>query len=355
MVKLELDVIRDRCLGKEVFRGSMPANELVQACWIDFHDLDRNPYGYQRPFDEKRSQLAADYANNLSDAFWPECILAIRDNNEVLEEKDKVFWDFVEQPNSNGKFGKLTVTYNDENVDNIAGRVVPWRRAFSEVDCQHRLGKMTNSTKQVTFCCFVNLKRTEEAIIFKTINDKQKKISTSLVDAIILITDPEGPIHIQWAYDLGMDPGSAFDRLIATGGRNLEPPTRLVTLRTLRTCLKIMMPNRSLENGGDSIGYEFARNFWNVVKQMWKTEFNDPKNYKLITLPGLKALSRFGRHVFIKGVDTQDASISRIEAAFYNDPTRIDWSAMGPLREASGNPGIRIIYNALIQAYPPKP
>lgn len=174
MVTLELDVIKDRCLGKEVFRGSVSADQLVKACWIDFHDLERNPYGYQRPFDEKRSQLAADYANNSANAFWPECILAIRDNSEVDEEEYKVAWEFVEQPGSNGKFGKLIVTYNEENIENIASVTVPWRRAFSEVDCQHRLGKMANSTKEVTFCCFPNLTRTEEATIFKTINDKQK-------------------------------------------------------------------------------------------------------------------------------------------------------------------------------------
>lgn len=175
------------------------------------------------------------------------------------------------------------------------------------------------------------------------------------MDAIILVTDPGSPIYIRWAYDLGIDPGSAFNHLIDTGGRNLVPPTRLVTLRTLRTCLKIMMPGRSLEQGGDSIGYEFARAFWNVVKQMWGTEFSDPNNYKLMTIPGLKALSRLGRHIFLQMVDTQDVSTNRIEAAFYNDSTQINWSSMGPLREASGNPGVRIIYDALVQAYPPRP
>ena len=350
MVKLELDVIKDRCLGRIVFRGSCPAKKLVEASWIDFHDLDRNRYGYQRPFDEKRSQLAADYAENISDAFWPECILAIRDNDEIEEEEDKVNWKFVEYPGAGGKFGKLVVKYNETKTENIAGVVVPWRRAFSEVDCQHRLGKMTNSNKLVTFCCFVDMKRKDEAIIFRTINDKQKKISTSLVDAIILITDSNGPVSIKWAYNLGIDPGSAFNRLVATGGRNLEPPERMVTLRTLQTCCSMTIPASA--SGNFQLGYEFLRNYWNVVKDMWGTEFSDPKNYKLMTIPGLKALARFGRPIFMKIVDIQDPRRSNIEAAFYNDPTRINWSVRGPLREASGNPGVRIIFEALRQAYP---
>lgn len=127
MDKLEIDVIKDQCLGRQVFRGSISADQLIKACWIDFHDLDHNRYGYQRPFDEKRSELAANYATTVPDAFWPECIIAIRSNDEVQEEKDKVYWQFIEQPNTNGRFGKLIVTYNNENVEDIAGNIVPWR------------------------------------------------------------------------------------------------------------------------------------------------------------------------------------------------------------------------------------
>ena len=355
MITLTLDVIKDQCLGREVYRGSAPADQLVKASWIDFHDLDRNPYGYQRPFDQSRSQLAADYANGTSDAFWPECILAIRTNSEVEAAEHKVNWTFVEHPGSSGRFGKLVVSYNDQNVEDIAGAVVPWRRAFSQVDCQHRLGKMEGSTKHVTFCCFVDLPRMEEAIVFKTINDKQKRISTSLVDTIILLTEPTPPVHLHWAYDLGRDSGSAFNRLVDTGGRDLGAPHRLVTLRTLQACLKTMMPNSLLAQGGQPIGYTFARNFWNVVQQMWPAQFGDASNYKLTTVPGLKALSRFGRVIFARVAPIQDASPTHIRAAFHNDPTRFDWSSAGPLRQASGNPGVRIIYDALLQAYPGGP
>ncbi len=350
MTKLELDVIRDQCLGRVVFRGSVLARTLVPACWIDFHDIDRNQLGYQRPFDENRSQLAADYAESIPNAFWPECILAIRDNSEVEEETYKVSWRFEEFRGTNGKFGKLIIEYNETNMENIAGEIVPWRRAFSQVDCQHRLGKMAGSDKSITFCCFTDIRRTEEAIIFKTINDKQKKISTSLVDAIILITDPNCPIHIRWAWNLGTDPGSAFNRLVATGGRNLEPPTRLVTLRTLQVCVRQTIPPKFRDGGG--LGYIFLRNFWNIIKQMWPVEFNDPRNYKLMTVPGLRSLARFGRRIFLDTIDTQDVGESNIRTAFHNDPSRIDWSAQGAFRDASGNAGIRIIYQALTQAYP---
>lgn len=347
MLKLELDVIKDTCLGREVFRGSIKAKDLLPACWIDFHDLDRNPEGYQRPFNQERSQLAAEYAESSEGGFWPECILSIRDE-PVDDDSHLVRWTFKEVKGTDGKFGKLIVKYND-NVENIGDQDVPWRRAFSEVDCQHRLGSMSDSNKFVTFCIFPGISRRDEAIIFKTINEKQKKIDSSLVDAIVLRNEPGVPIHIVWAYDLGTDPASPFNRRVSTGGRNLEPPDRLVTLRTLRTCLNLTIPKRSADLLGD-LGYNFLRNFWNVVAQNWPSEFQDTKNSKLMTVPGLRGLSRFGKGIFLSLEDSQDFRESRIAAKF-GSPTAVDWSTSGPLRDATGNAGGRVVYELLRKVY----
>jgi hypothetical protein len=62
--KLTLTVIRDQCLGHEIFRGSAPAGGLVDASWIDFHDPNENVEGYQREFDLDRSRLAASTQTN---------------------------------------------------------------------------------------------------------------------------------------------------------------------------------------------------------------------------------------------------------------------------------------------------
>ena len=347
MPKLELDAIKDTCLGREVFRGSIKAKDLLPACWIDFHDLDRNPMGYQRPFNQQRSQLAAKYAESSEGGFWPECILSIRDE-PVDDEMHQVIWTFEEVNGTNGKFGKLIVEYND-NVENIAGQDVPWRRAFSEVDCQHRLGSMSSSSKFVTFCIFPGISRRDEAIIFKAINEKQKKIDTSLVDAIVLLNDPGAPIHIKWAYDLGIDPGSPFNKRVSTGGRNLEPPDRLVSLRTLHTCLRMTIPKRFADDLGD-LGYNFVRNFWNVVARNWPGEFQDTRNSKLMTVPGLRGLSRFGRDIFYSLVVSQDFRRNRIAAEF-GSPTAVNWSTSGPLRDATGNAGGRVVYELLRDVY----
>lgn len=201
MGRIEIKVKRDTCLGYEVFRGSVEARELAPALWIDFYDQELNQYGYQRPFNTKRSEKAAEYAESEEKAFWPESILAIRDNSEVDEADDKVTYEFIPASNSAIEFGTLVVEYNENRTELVGKQEVNWRRAFSQVDCQHRLGYMMDSDKSVTVCIIPGIGRLEEARIFKIINDTQKKISTSLVDMIVMLLSKnklEEP-EIHWA------------------------------------------------------------------------------------------------------------------------------------------------------------
>ena len=200
-VTIRLKVIRDTCLGHEVFRGSTRARDLVEASWIDFHDPYQNTYGYQRAFDTRRSKKARTYADETDKPFWPESILAVRDD-EDLEDEEKVEWTFKPDVSTGGRFGTLSVTYTKGLTSNIDGQEVAWRRAFSQVDCQHRLGDMAGSPKPVTFCIFAGIDRRQEAIVFRAINENQHGIPTSLVDTIILRTDKECPR----AHLLGLEP-----------------------------------------------------------------------------------------------------------------------------------------------------
>jgi DGQHR domain-containing protein len=352
---LRLNVVKDVCLGREVFRGSAPAGALLDASWIDFHDRVNNPEGYQRPFDAKRSQRAREYADTVPDAFWPECVLAMRDNSETDDEEDKVEWTFTPVPQTGDRYGVLEVTYTPDRTTLINGVDEPWRRAFAQVDCQHRLGTMADSEKLVTFCVFPLLARREEAIIFRTINAKQRKISTSLVDAIILKTDPGASPHIRWAWDLGNDAGSPFNNRVWTGGRGRVPSDHLVTLGGLHRTLKVLAPHSLLAGGNTDewyyLWYVFTRNFWLVVKSLWPTEFYDRVNYKLQTTPGQRGLAQFGQHILRKVLPAQDTRQKTIKAAFPGGGSRIDWSVNGEFRLATGKGGQRNVFEALTREY----
>ena len=332
---IHLRVIRDTCLGYRVFRGSAPAKDIVEAAWIDFHDPDQNPEGYQRAFDPKRSTKARRYAETSDRPFWPESIIAIRADDD-LEDEEQVQWSFTADSNTDDRFGTLAVSYTKGLTSRIDGQDEPWRRAFSQVDCQHRLGSMGESDESVTFCVIPGISRRQEAILFRAINQNQKGIPTSLVDTIIRVTDPNVPAHIRWAWNLDTDVGSPFYKLVYTGGRGRGGT--LINFRGLQQSLEILIPHKYIDNGtiDDQQGYNFARTFWQVVHDEWPTEFQNKREYKMMVNPGVRALSRLGRRLFESKLDVQDFSRRPIETYLQRGKPRVDWSATGLLKDATG-------------------
>ena len=333
---ITLEVIRDTCLGYEVYRGSALARDILEASWIDFHDPEQNHFGYQRDFDVKRSGKARNYAEDVADAFWPESILAIRADEELdLDDREKVEWVYQPQSGAQDKYGLLSVTYTEGLTSNINGKEEPWRRAFSQVDCQHRLGSMSASQKEITFCIIPGISRHEEAKVFQAINQNQKAIPTSLVDTIIRRTEPNPPAHILWAWDLNFDLDSPFRRLVDTGGRGQQ--NTLIKFRGLQQSLQLLIPRRHVD--GEAIdfdqGYIFAKNYWSVIKQEWPNEFEDKAQYKMMVNPGVRALSRLGRKIFQEQLAAQDFRKSPIENFFRKGKHSVDWQATGPLQDAT--------------------
>lgn len=307
----------------------------MKAAWIDFHDPIQNSFGYQRDFDEVRSNKARIYADKSDKPFWPESILAIR-NDEDIDESEKVEWQFTPDSVINNRFGTLSVTYTEDLTIQIYGKKEPWRRAFSQVDCQHRLGAMGDSDKHVTFCIIPGITRREEALVFRAINQNQKAIPTSLVDTIIYRTDVNAPVHISWAWDLGNDLGSPFYRLVDTGGRGQDHT--LITFRGLQQSLKLLIPIKHLDAGAidKHQGYHFVRNFWQALKNEWPIEFENKKDYKMMVNPGVRALSRLGRQFFQLKLDAQDFDINPISAYLNKGKPCVNWSLTGPLEDATG-------------------
>ncbi len=356
MGQIRIKVTEDVCLGYRVYRGSVKACDLEPATWIDFYDEEVNPLGYQRPFNEERSSEAARYAEETS-AFWPESILAIRDNEEVDNEEDRVISEFV-PATAGSDFGELIVDYNEQRTETIQGQLFKWRRAFSQVDCQHRLGKMGASDRFVTVCIIPRITRLQEAVIFKTINDKQKKISTSLVDAIIQLSQsPLVAPEVHWAFNLSRDAGSCFYKKVNMEGRNIAGQVYLVTLRTLGASISSLVGGkRYIINNMDNMAdfdqfYILIRSYWNEVNNLWQREFTNVRNYKLMTVPGLKGLSRYGREAFKDALVVGNNSTNLTGIISQVGANVMDWSSTGPLIDATGNAGIRAVFQLLVQNY----
>ena len=348
---IQLKVIKDVCLGYTVYRGSAPAKELVDASWIDFHDPVQNSFGYQRDFDEKRSEKARKYAEETEKPFWPESILAIR-RDEVTSDEEEVTWCYSPDYAGDDRFGTLSVTFTEGLTHEIYGKQEPWRRAFSQVDCQHRLGKLGSSRESVTFCIFPGISRHDEALIFKAINKNQKGIPTSLVDTIILRTETDPAPQIPWAWRLGVDDiASPFYNQVDTGGRT--PAKALIGFRGLQLSLGMLVPPKHIRDGDLSFdeGYQFVKNFWTAAKKEWPTEFNDKAGFKMMVNPGVRALSRIGRKLLLQNLDVQDYSESAARTFLQSGKASVDWSISGPFKDASGKGAEKMVYEQLCDWY----
>ncbi len=208
---------------------------------------------------------------------------------------------------------------------------------------------MGDSGKSITFCVIPGISRREEAVVFQAINKNQKGIPTSLVDTIVLYTDPNATHHIHWARDLDIDVDSPFCGLVDTGGRGRK--NTLITLRGLRDSLKVLIPAKYLDKDGidSQQGYNFARNFWQVVRAEWPTEFTDKRGYKMMVNPGVLALSRLGRELFKSKLDVQDFQKVPIENYLRKGKPNVDWSVSGPLKDATGKGAVKRVSEQLVQ------
>ncbi len=373
MRRITIPCVKSFSLGSEVYRGSIIAKELFPALWIDRYDEVYNPDGYQRAFNEKRSEEAAKYASEETKGFWPECILNIRANETDDHRTPVAPWSFKSISPKIPEFGHLAVDYDETKVKNFGGIQRPWERAFSEVDCQHRLGMMAASEKYVTICIFTNLVRVEEAILFKVINQKQKGIDTSLVDNIIFKLG-KGPLFeptLHWARRLSDDPSSPFYQKVDTGGENIERRLYLVRLRTLHECIKQAFGNDM--SGKDSLTrkavvnlelteidrkknfermYEFLKNYWMACRDLWPEEWDISekryKNYKLLTTPGIRGLSMVARKVFERAVARDEYSYNYCKSMLTPAVGYIDWGNSADFQDATGNAGSNTVRDKIL-------
>ena len=157
-----------------------------------------------------------------------------------------------------------------------------WPKSIVSIDSAVYRGLTTI----ITFCIFPGLLRRNEAITFRTINDTQGKMSTSLVGSILLTIEQNASPHVRWAWDLGRDAGSPFNHLVWTGGRGNSESGAFIDLRGLNVALRRMMPSGLVKNADPGFCYLFARNYWLAVKDLWPIEFDEQINYKLQTTAG---------------------------------------------------------------------
>jgi len=174
---LEIAVIRGKVLGVTVLRGYARICDLASVSKPDIYDQRNNPTGTQRDLNPRHARAAYEYVKNRDLAFWPEVFLCAR-IREAIEYLPS---------DSDPKMGilriNLDVARNPESI------------AISRVDGNHRLHYADGSEKgfepierSVSFCLAYDLALEEEITLFRDINNNQRRMNTSHLDNIHIVS-----------------------------------------------------------------------------------------------------------------------------------------------------------------------
>ncbi|MDX1951520.1 MAG: DGQHR domain-containing protein [Verrucomicrobiota bacterium] len=148
--------IKGICGRREVFMGFAPANLL---CSMSFADVlnEHTGEGYQRKFNEKHSLDFRRYIRGAESSTIP-LTFNLR--------PESAHWWKLQQTESGLTLLKI-----------VAGK----NRIFSRVDCQHRLGSLSELDIPLAFMTFVGLPLKDEIGLFTVINSKAKGLNASLL------------------------------------------------------------------------------------------------------------------------------------------------------------------------------
>ena len=145
------------CGGKKVFIGFAPANVLHSVSFADVLNED-NGKGYQRRFNNKHSLDFRKYIQQPGSTTIPLTF-------NLRPDKAKK-WELVVKKN-----GQAKIIISSLNC-----------KVLSQVDCQHRLGYLSDLEIPMVFMTFIGLSPQEEMKTFNVINGRARGLSTSLLD-----------------------------------------------------------------------------------------------------------------------------------------------------------------------------
>ena len=202
---LELQVLAGKCGQLPVVLGCAPARDLCEMSFADVLD-ETTGRGYQRPMDTRHSREFREYIESSRATTIP---LTFN-----LRGPEGDAWTLDRAPN--GAAALLRIRRPDD----------VFAPALARVDCQHRLGMMSDSPIALTFQCFLGLTAEEEMAIFNVINGKAKGLSSSLDYHTTILTPDLATIQVELyiAKKLNDDPRSVWHGKVKLGERRRKGP-----------------------------------------------------------------------------------------------------------------------------------
>jgi DGQHR domain-containing protein len=309
-----------RCAGRRVILGFAPADVLHAISFADVLDEDSGR-GYQRRFN---SQHSLDFRRYIQ-----------RDNSATIPLT------FNLRPRDDGawRIEELSERKARLRISSDAGKVL------AQVDCQHRLGHLTDVAVELPFMSFIGLSERDEMEVFSVINSKAKGLNTSLLDfhdaqlSVDLAADrPELFI----ALFLKNDARSPWYRQLDLGGKSTSGMTRRASLRTLQKAIKRFLAKTKItQSQSVEVAAQVVLEFWSAVAIAMPEQWSKPRKHLITKGICVYALMDLAADLYNEAARKKACDKRYFAAALADFATDFDWSTDGPLKGLGGEGGVK--------------
>jgi len=314
-----LDCIEGLSAGRKVLLGYAPAALL---CSVSYPDIlsEETGQGYQRRFNAQHSLDFRRYIQRPSSTSIP--------------------LTFNLRPRTDDAW-RLTVLSGRARKLVLASNAGP---LLTQVDCQHRLGHLSDLTLELPFMCFVGLTAREEMEVFNTINSKAKGLSPSLLDFhdAQLATDLGGERpELFIALYLRNEPASPWYQQLDLGGEKTSGMTRRASLRTVQKAVKLFLARTTLSRTSEVQALApIVLDFWQAVAATLPVAWAQPRKHFLTKGIGVYALMEIAADLCNEARDPSLLGKRYFCALLGDFITQFDWSTDGPLKGLGGESGV---------------
>jgi len=304
--------------GRRVALGFAPARILYTLSFADVL-VEESGRGYQRRFNAKHSLDFRRYIQGEGSSTIP---LTFN-----LRPSASQIWSLTEAVSG---ISTLTIREGPE-------------KALVQVDCQHRLGYLSDVDVSLPFMTFLGLDEREEMEIFSVINSKARGLSNSLLDfheaslaGDLAREKPELYIALQ----LNTNPDSPWMKQLDLGGTATSGMMRRASLRTMQKAVKkFLSQTQILKTETTETAAEIVIAFWSAISLVAQDAWNAPRAYLITKGVGVYALMVIAADLYAEaGKQTCDKRyFANKLCEFLGD---IDWSRQGQFQGFGGEGGV---------------